>query len=143
MKIGRKVYASLAATGEVDFCLFFFVQAEDGIRDVAVTGVQTCALPIYFHGADYGSEPRHRTRSRSRARIRGLARAVRRARCQVGTARKRRRKSSTRENPNRLRPWPNGFGRGTNGWTRSSTTPALIEDPHVRFGTSMCSVHCC
>src|SRR5256884_8424370 len=28
------------------FSLFFF-QAEDGIRDVAVTGVQTCALPIY------------------------------------------------------------------------------------------------
>src|SRR5687768_18431082 len=27
-------------------CYFFF-QAEDGIRDVAVTGVQTCALPIY------------------------------------------------------------------------------------------------
>src|SRR2546422_670981 len=26
--------------------LFFFFQAEDGIRDVAVTGVQTCALPI-------------------------------------------------------------------------------------------------
>src|SRR2546422_8113529 len=25
----------------------FFFQAEDGIRDVAVTGVQTCALPIY------------------------------------------------------------------------------------------------
>src|SRR5712675_3101529 len=28
------------------FRLFFFFQAEDGIRDVAVTGVQTCALPI-------------------------------------------------------------------------------------------------
>src|SRR2546429_7298525 len=28
------------------WCLFFFFQAEDGIRDVAVTGVQTCALPI-------------------------------------------------------------------------------------------------
>src|SRR5256884_5386815 len=27
--------------------LFLFFQAEDGIRDVAVTGVQTCALPIY------------------------------------------------------------------------------------------------
>src|SRR4030042_863778 len=27
-------------------CSFFF-QAEDGIRDVAVTGVQTCALPIW------------------------------------------------------------------------------------------------
>src|SRR5690606_39388872 len=29
-------------------CLFFFFfQAEDGIRDFHVTGVQTCALPIY------------------------------------------------------------------------------------------------
>src|SRR5256884_970075 len=27
---------------------FLFFQAEDGIRDVAVTGVQTCALPICF-----------------------------------------------------------------------------------------------
>ena len=36
------------------YCLFFvfvlfvfFFQAEDGIRDIGVTGVQTCALPIY------------------------------------------------------------------------------------------------
>src|SRR6266540_5983711 len=29
-----------------NFCLFFFFQAEDGIRDRDVTGVQTCALPI-------------------------------------------------------------------------------------------------
>src|SRR2546422_8316263 len=29
-------------------CVVFFFQAEDGIRDVAVTGVQTCALPIYL-----------------------------------------------------------------------------------------------
>src|SRR3712207_7280801 len=28
-------------------CLFFFFQAEDGIRDIGVTGVQTCVLPIY------------------------------------------------------------------------------------------------
>src|SRR3712207_8490335 len=27
--------------------IFFFFQAEDGIRDIGVTGVQTCALPIY------------------------------------------------------------------------------------------------
>src|ERR1022692_5257016 len=27
--------------------MFFFFQAEDGIRDYKVTGVQTCALPIY------------------------------------------------------------------------------------------------
>src|SRR5690606_39480992 len=28
-------------------CLVFFFQAEDGIRDFHVTGVQTCALPIF------------------------------------------------------------------------------------------------
>src|SRR5689334_23840775 len=28
--------------------LFFFFQAEDGIRDGTVTGVQTCALPIFI-----------------------------------------------------------------------------------------------
>ena len=27
--------------------VFFFFQAEDGIRDSSVTGVQTCALPIF------------------------------------------------------------------------------------------------
>src|SRR2546425_3599991 len=32
------------------FCVFFF-QAEDGIRDKLVTGVQTCALPICFTDA--------------------------------------------------------------------------------------------
>src|SRR5690606_40962383 len=30
----------------VVLCFFFFFQAEDGIRDFHVTGVQTCALPI-------------------------------------------------------------------------------------------------
>src|SRR5260370_4392679 len=45
---------------------FFFFQAEDGIRDSSVTGVQTCALPIYqiltygqkayknYHGSEEG-----------------------------------------------------------------------------------------
>src|SRR2546429_5564639 len=36
-----------------DNSLFFFFQAEDGIRDVAVTGVQTCALPISFWSERY------------------------------------------------------------------------------------------
>src|SRR5438552_11467255 len=31
--------------------MFFFFQAEDGIRDDLVTGVQTCALPILAHAA--------------------------------------------------------------------------------------------
>src|SRR3712207_7951809 len=30
--------------------VYFFFQAEDGIRDIGVTGVQTCALPIYALG---------------------------------------------------------------------------------------------
>src|SRR5687768_5050361 len=33
------------------FVVYFFFQAEDGIRDVAVTGVQTCALPILMVAA--------------------------------------------------------------------------------------------
>src|SRR2546429_4986593 len=37
---------------------FFFFQAEDGIRDVAVTGVQTCALPISY--AEYAVVPADR-----------------------------------------------------------------------------------
>src|SRR2546426_2128960 len=32
---------------------FFFFQAEDGIRDYKVTGVQTCALPIFRRLADH------------------------------------------------------------------------------------------
>src|SRR5438034_8664305 len=50
----------------VVFRFFFFFQAEDGIRDHCVTGVQTCALPIYAlvfdHCADGGvlrGEQRH------------------------------------------------------------------------------------
>src|SRR2546422_11627472 len=36
--------------------IFFFFQAEDGIRDVAVTGVQTCALPICPPGLEGAGE---------------------------------------------------------------------------------------
>src|SRR2546430_6082192 len=32
---------------EMYIFFFFFFQAEDGIRDLTVTGVQTCALPIF------------------------------------------------------------------------------------------------
>src|SRR5256886_17155300 len=38
--------AQLVHCGPVKVSLFFFFQAEDGIRDLTVTGVQTCALPI-------------------------------------------------------------------------------------------------
>src|SRR3989337_4182620 len=36
---------------------FFFFQAEDGIRDATVTGVQTCALPIGDHGRIHVPDP--------------------------------------------------------------------------------------
>src|SRR5437773_4301042 len=47
--------------------ILFFFQAEDGIRDRDVTGVQTCALPIWRMRA---AAARHRSPARSRRRIR-------------------------------------------------------------------------
>src|SRR5258708_26706940 len=38
-----------------DILCFFFFQAEDGIRDDLVTGVQTCALPICSSASIYNS----------------------------------------------------------------------------------------
>src|SRR3989441_4595425 len=46
---------------------FFFFQAEDGIRDKLVTGVQTCALPISCCGPNIASTSRTRTSSREGA----------------------------------------------------------------------------
>src|SRR3712207_8372051 len=37
---------------------FFFFQAEDGIRDIGVTGVQTCALPIFPSARWFGRRVR-------------------------------------------------------------------------------------
>src|SRR2546422_1054143 len=48
-KVRRGVRSAVAAKlRDVVGLVVFFFQAEDGIRDVAVTGVQTCALPISF-----------------------------------------------------------------------------------------------
>src|SRR5207248_4243376 len=44
------VYARLCSPS---ILFFFFFQAEDGIRDRTVTGVQTCALPIFSAAAFY------------------------------------------------------------------------------------------
>src|SRR3989442_7202769 len=45
--------------------LFFFFQAEDGIRDADVTGVQTCALPISSRLGSRASACRNAARARS------------------------------------------------------------------------------
>src|SRR2546430_13552337 len=55
------------------YLVIFFFQAEDGIRDLTVTGVQTCALPI----SDTRTEPRQREHSAGcRNRPQQSARAV-------------------------------------------------------------------
>src|SRR5690606_39641727 len=46
----------------------FFFQAEDGIRDFHVTGVQTCALPIFRLYDDVVHDVKDRTRKRQRRR---------------------------------------------------------------------------
>src|SRR5438309_395442 len=51
------------AKREMRLRLGFFFQAEDGIRDGTVTGVQTCALPI-CSATPRGPRARHRTRPR-------------------------------------------------------------------------------
>src|SRR5256884_4838391 len=49
---GNRLVCDLDTVGtpiSLHVLMCFFFQAEDGIRDVAVTGVQTCALPISLH----------------------------------------------------------------------------------------------
>src|SRR5690349_22462698 len=41
----KKAFLVRSISARIAVCFFFF-QAEDGIRDLYVTGVQTCALPI-------------------------------------------------------------------------------------------------
>src|SRR5690348_17622490 len=56
--------------GGLSWCrLFFFFQAEDGIRDGRVTGVQTCALPIYRRlAAPRGADERGHAAGQNRQR---------------------------------------------------------------------------
>src|SRR5437867_9261928 len=60
---------------ELYILLFFFFQAEDGIRDRTVTGVQTCALPIYEVSKVVVLDPRDRALGdalHTRGRVRDL-----------------------------------------------------------------------
>src|SRR5256885_13346183 len=69
------------------FSFFFFFQAEDGIRDYKVTGVQTCALPICprhapgRRAARRALPPRPRWRPRGRTGRAGTGREIGRASC--------------------------------------------------------------
>src|SRR5260370_29136290 len=50
-------YADICCLDSILF-FFFFFQAEDGIRDSSVTGVQTCALPIFARNSTFTSTAR-------------------------------------------------------------------------------------
>src|SRR2546428_9259969 len=54
------MYSSRLHSVVVCFLFFFFFQAEDGIRDLIVTGVQTCALPISKTTSVFPDRPRVR-----------------------------------------------------------------------------------
>src|SRR5260370_2474047 len=56
------------------FILFFFFQAEDGIRDSSVTGVQTCALPICRFGGMGQEKPAVVTAAGTRRDVSGHVR---------------------------------------------------------------------
>src|SRR5690606_39430118 len=60
----------------LSYCFFFFFQAEDGIRDFHVTGVQTCALPISEINLPYitadATGPKHLVINVTRAKLEGL-----------------------------------------------------------------------
>src|SRR5688572_30854891 len=61
------------------FVFFFFFQAEDGIRDLTVTGVQTCALPISWPAPDRGDQQDRSRRSAAQLGSRPDIRPVRQA----------------------------------------------------------------
>src|SRR5256886_6404205 len=71
MDLTNRRHASVLGVGNnlrnLLYRVFFFFQAEDGIRDLTVTGVQTCALPIF------GREGR----GRQELRVRGVQRQER------------------------------------------------------------------
>src|SRR5690348_18105190 len=56
---------------------FFFFQAEDGIRDGRVTGVQTCALPIWRTGDAGRSHPHAAAPAATTASAQGAMAALR------------------------------------------------------------------
>src|SRR2546426_6959967 len=108
--------------------LFFFFQAEDGIRDYKVTGVQTCALPIYP-----GS------RARALARARNPQRARRRARLGVGAAQSHRagRERGRRGLDGGGRRVARGCGRGPR-----EACAALRSEEHTSELQSPCNLVC-
>src|SRR2546422_5130244 len=69
---------------------FFFFKAEDGIRDVAVTGVQTCALPISTPSCSTGDSPPLNRRRSDNGLLAASRGSARQRRCHSGPSPRRR-----------------------------------------------------
>src|SRR5688500_20362474 len=68
------------------FIILFFFQAEDGIRDYKVTGVQTCALPIWGTRRRESCQNRHPRLRLAVARSRSAHSQIGRASCRERAA---------------------------------------------------------
>src|SRR5215471_3437080 len=102
--------------------LFFFFQAEDGIRDLYVTGVQTCALPISAAWTRRASRSWLTTNEKARHLPRGGARD---AGARTGGRRGRRRRDRARL------PVLGSAGGGPRDPARVGTSP-LARNAHPR-----------
>src|SRR2546426_7480627 len=109
------------------FFFFFFFQAEDGIRDYKVTGVQTCALPI-------SAAARRRAAAAARLQPAAFAPLRREPR------RRRRRLPGPRERPRRRALPVGSAGQGPRGRDVSGHPRPLLSGrrnpPHVLTATS-------
>src|SRR5690348_17362276 len=111
------------------FFFFFFFQAEDGIRDGRVTGVQTCALPIYDpptvrnhdgNPANLPREPGRATRSRAWPRLQRPGGCV----CLLDGS------------PDRRRSEERRVGKGGRRWRRREAWKEKGEDSESRGWTT-------
>src|SRR2546430_7240285 len=133
----------------VDLGCFFFFQAEDGIRDLTVTGVQTCALPISGAAATTAARsPTNSARPRVRTRVPPPGQARRRADARTSGNELRdfsrptgeaSRRARTAAAPTRRRPTEGGGprparGAGLRGERRKTATPrgCANRPPHLR-----------
>src|SRR5256884_4413942 len=86
--------------GQILRCVFF--QAEDGIRDVAVTGVQTCALPICYCNEACSERARQWRAWKARRRYRQSANGKQKRQAQ---SRRYRERWPGRARTKKLSPW--------------------------------------
>src|SRR2546430_16882800 len=109
--------------------MIYFFQAEDGIRDLTVTGVQTCALPISKFHVEEPLTVGERVRHHANERLGG----IRIPRPYSNSAASTRPWSSRRAATSRLsarRPRREAVGkRPSAGWPDRATTPCRIRRP--------------